>query len=176
MYFKKVQFGMPFFAGGKRVQFEPLDNNIGVIALTPGGDNDVIRDALHKASEVRKGGVVEITSAQYEELKKKLPLPLSAPKRKPMLQVWDRRGPRVRPQAASRSDANAAVGTEGKTLTASSTPGSVGSGIGVGGGGAPAGPGAPLNPATRRLTKGPVMRKPKVGDFRNDAIVVPTPA
>ena len=171
-YWKKVQVNMPFFAGGNRVQFEHLDTNIGVIAVLPGAPNDVVRDALHRAAEARKGGVVEITEAQYNDLKKKLPLTLSAPKRKPMLQVWDRRGPRAK-LPASKSAANAAGGTD-KTLTTSSTPGSVGSGVAVGGGGAPAGPGAPLNPATRKLVKSPVMRKPKVGDFRSDA-VVPAP-
>ena len=172
IWFKKVQVNMPFFAGGERVQFEQLDTNIGVLCIPPWG-SAIVREALLRAAKDRRGGVVVITEALYQDLKKKLPLTQSAPKRRPMLQIWDRNARFNKNKPASKNPASLAEGDAGQR--ASTSPGPVGSGVVVGGGGAPAGPGAPLNPATRKLSKWPVMRKPEIAKLRGDSIVIPNP-
>lgn len=163
---------MPLFVDGKRIEFEVLDKNYGVIAVAP--EQSLIREALIKFASLRRG-VIQIDEATYADLKKKLPWTASAIKSPPKLKVWERNPPRR--QFPQSQGANAAASANAQKGHLPSAPGSVGSGAVVGGGGAPAGSGAPPNPEhkpnLKRLTKTPGVRPPKVGGFRNDAPVIP---
>lgn len=98
VFFKKVMVNMPFIVAGQRVGFEVLDKNTGVIRLHTHRDTAVVV-ALTAAANARKGGIVLIDEAQYESLKKKLPLTTSAQRSKPQrLQVWRGPQPIKRPQ------------------------------------------------------------------------------
>jgi hypothetical protein len=80
-YYKKELFASYFYVKGKAVPFEPLDGNSGVGKFDPATDSEIVA-ALDKAAAGHKGGVVKITEAEYEALKKNKPLNPSAGRRK----------------------------------------------------------------------------------------------
>jgi hypothetical protein len=61
-----------YLCQGKAVAFEPLDGNAGVAVFQDGRDDELLACLRHAAS-VHQGGIVIITEAQYEELKKNRP-------------------------------------------------------------------------------------------------------
>lgn len=69
-YFKKTIASTPFFANGKRIPFELLNGNIGVIALDISAEHETIV-ALDKAVMERRGGVTKLQPEEYESIKKK---------------------------------------------------------------------------------------------------------
>lgn len=75
-----------YVVAGSVVQFEVLDGNIGVLALTPGRDDALIA-ALNAAASAHQGGILRISEATYESVKKKYPFNPSAVKRPDMLQL-----------------------------------------------------------------------------------------
>lgn len=155
---------MPFVVESKVMQFQALDGNVGVLCLTTGVDDAAIA-ALDKAADARRGGIVKITEAQLEELKKKLPLTPSVLKRKPMLQVWQNQPQRLKPKQPVAQPANAVAASK------TSAPG-VGSQA-VGGGTVAVSSAAVPAPSVARRSGGPVLRKPQSGKFRSDSGVLP---
>ena len=162
--YKKVQINMPFIVDNKVMQFQALDGNVGVLCLTTGVDDAAIA-ALDKAADAKRGGIVKITEQQLEELKKKLPLTPFAPKRKPMLQLWQNQPPKLKPKLPVAPVANAVVASK------TSAPG-VGSQA-VGGGTVAVSSAAVPAPSVARRSGGPVLRKPVSGKFRSDSGVAP---
>lgn len=71
VYFKKAMVDRPFAVDKKPVRFEVLGENTGVIELDPEKDAAIVA-ALEKAAHDKRGGIVKIDAARYEELKKKL--------------------------------------------------------------------------------------------------------
>jgi len=163
--FKKVLFNLPFYVDGKAVAFTPLDQNYGVLEIAPDTpDNARIVEALTRAADARKGGIVAVTKEQLEGLKKKLPLKPSASKRKNTLAVWQRPGLKPnRPEMRGGRGASVAAGGE----TAST--GGVGSRPVVGGGTVAAGPAAVLTPALARKGGGPTLRVPQIAKLQGAA-------
>lgn len=72
-YFKKELVSNSCVVSGKRVPFEPLDGNRGVIQLNSDTDKATVEGLMHLASQHR-AGIVQVTQAEYESLKKKHPI------------------------------------------------------------------------------------------------------
>lgn len=71
-YFKKTQIQNAFFAHGKRVEFEGVEENRGVLAIDDADESKrELLNALTAAANAHKLGVVAITESDYILLKKK---------------------------------------------------------------------------------------------------------
>ena len=79
-YFKKTMIRVPFHVEQKRVEFEPLDKNYGVLKLP---ETSPLVPVLTQAASLRRGGIGVIDEATYAELKKKLPFKWPALKSRP---------------------------------------------------------------------------------------------
>ena len=173
VYFKKFNTGLPFYVERQRVAFEPLDRNFGVLKISP---LDPIVPGLMAAATAKRGGVSLISEAQYEELKKKLPLRSLAPKLPPpRLRVAPTGPPKsLKPGGPLVSPARGnAVAADSVFVRNRTNRVSDGIGVGpVGGGGAGEGAGTPMpvpasvpppagefRPAVGKKYKTPVTRK-----------------
>lgn len=68
VYFKKYDPRIALNSSlGRRIEFEDIGGQWGLLAT---GDNFVIRE-LRRAQAEQRGGVMEISPAEYEEIKKK---------------------------------------------------------------------------------------------------------
>lgn len=85
-YFQKELLSNAVVVSGKRVQFEPLDGNRGVIQLDSDKDKPLVEGLMHLANQHR-AGVVLINQAQYDEKKKAHPFNPSANKPRELLRV-----------------------------------------------------------------------------------------
>lgn len=85
-YFQKELLSNAVVVSGKRVQFEPLDGNRGVIQLDSDKDKPLVEGLMHLANQHR-AGVVLINQAQYDEKKKAHPFNPSASKPREFLRV-----------------------------------------------------------------------------------------
>lgn len=164
-YFRKELVSMPFFAAGKRVPFEVLSQNSGVIALDASvPENTPIIEALETAAKARRGGIVILPDEQsYLDLKKKRSpvLKKSEPERKQQkLRVLPTARAKVRPSPSANPGAAAAVDAANKT----SSPEVGGNGSGDNGGGAkPAGLASPpfvptLQPRSKMSNREPIAQ------------------
>jgi hypothetical protein len=161
-YFKKVMANMKLHVAGKPVEFELLDRNLGVLKLPV---SDPLVAPLTAAANARRGGIVLIDAAMYEDLKKNLPFKLLPPKSPPRaLRVAPTEAPRASQSQPSRSGAAAVV----DSVFRRTGVGSVGGGGAGDGAGtpkpvpapAPAAPGE-FRPATgNKSVRIPVLKKP----------------
>ena len=113
-FFLKEIASNPFIIDGKPVQFEVFPSNRGLLQLDEEKDAALIKE-LDLAASQRRGGVVRIDQAQYEELKKNEPLskPSAAFIKPSLLRVLQVPKPLARPSqpapAASPVAANSSV-------------------------------------------------------------------
>lgn len=68
--FKKIVIQQPIIILGKKVAFQPVGNNEGILALDDTQDAALIAE-LDKAADTRRGGVSRISAEIYDELLKK---------------------------------------------------------------------------------------------------------
>lgn len=167
-FFKKVLNNLPFYVDGQPVQFEALDKNRGVLKISA---LDPRVPVLNAAAAARKGGIVLIDEPTYEELKKKLPLPLLAPRSPPSnLRVAPVSPPKAL-QAGSPPRPRSGVAAAADSVFVPTKRISSGIGVGpVGGGGTGEGAGTPapvpapalpgeFKPATGKKYPTPRLRK-----------------
>ena len=159
-YFKKVLANMPFFVNGKRVPFEPIDQNMGVATFEEGSE---FYEGCLSAAQQRRGGVVLINAQIYEDLKKNHPFKPSATNLpKPRLAVFRQPGP-PRKSPSPANGTGAAVAVKGNPVA---SPGEVqrvgpvggGEGTGDAGTSSPA-PQPAFKPATAKKPRLPVIKK-----------------
>lgn len=162
-FFRKVSVGMPLYVEKARIQFEVLDQNMGVIKLNSGDSKTI--DFLAGLAKARKGGVTEIDEEKYIELKKNLPFQTSAPRSQPQkLRIWESRPKKLNPSV------NPNVAAVNRSPVAGSG-GSAASVTGVAGAGTPA---TPTSFAPNLRPKSGVLKTPSSGKFRADAGLPPT--
>lgn len=124
VYFSKALLTSKIMVGDKVPRYpdwEPLDGNQGVISLDSVADAEMI-SGLNKCVSDQMGGVLKISSEEYETLKKNRPWKESAPKSwlSEPLKVAGRQGfkpPEPKPSIAAQSAAPAktdlpAIGAE----------------------------------------------------------------
>lgn len=70
-YFKKENLRVKYFPNGMAVNFQPVDQNTGVIQLDETNDALLIA-GLDAAADRRIGGIVRISAEIFDSLKKKL--------------------------------------------------------------------------------------------------------
>lgn len=68
VFFYKEIFSNVYIVNGKKVDFEQLDGNQGVLVLEVGRDSDLI-SALNDAARRQIGGIVKISEAEYAQKK-----------------------------------------------------------------------------------------------------------
>lgn len=78
-FFRKALVSNPVYIKGAPVPFDLLSGNSGVIALDE-AEHAVLVEGLSALSVAKKAGVVEITEAEYEDIKKKRRLGSFAPR------------------------------------------------------------------------------------------------
>jgi hypothetical protein len=123
-YFSKEILGSGLSVQGSRVPFEPLAGNQGVIALDNTTDEGNAFIAGLKEVEGRFG-IIEITEAEYADLKKKHPYDPSAiqlRRQKDLLQVFRAPGQRPTKQESQNVAAAAAESKPSVSQLAASMP------------------------------------------------------
>lgn len=172
IHFKKVLFSSPIFISGKPVPFEPVAGNEGVIQLDEA--HELVAPLSRYANE-RRGGIVSINAEEYEEAKKKEPLPGFGRKSPPQkLKVFNPHLPlsrKAKEQSRDQNRVNQAVPPAASAADRKVFNGASGGGaVGVGGGSGPDAAGQPASeptpqpafkPATARQSemKMPVTKK-----------------
>lgn len=106
-HFKKVNVALPFFVNKRPVPFNSVGGNIGVLALDPAKDGELIA-ALEAAAQAHRGGIVEIDADIAENIKKNPPFsPFEQRLQKNAIRLWEQHPPR--PVRATGGNAAATV-------------------------------------------------------------------
>ena len=157
--FKKVNVALPFFVKGVgAVKFDFVGGNIGVGTFNESQNAELIV-ALDAAAEAKKGGIVAISEAERDELKKNPPWTPSRHGSQPALRVWD-----SKPRSLSRPAARENAAVDSSAASGSRGPAAPVTGEAAGAGKSP----AVFAPAMKKKSefKGPVLRPPASGQFR----------
>jgi len=158
-WFRKLMASIPFFADKTRVQFEPISGNNGVIAINA-QEQPSVYQALASAAAARKGGVLAITSEEYEDLKKKrgwTPSEAKSTRMTETLRVWENRASLKKPSPPPPAPVVNGAGVAGANPISAPVSG-VAAGVDGGAGAAEVAPA--FNPAVAQVTQARLTPKP----------------